>query len=573
MSELQRAVIDGVEVIWTELPGPVRAGLLFRAGTAYETLPTVGHTHLIEHMALDALGEPPGRHNGFVGPSITGFVTMGEQTDVATFVGGICDSLHDLPEHLLEPAKSILRAEGASAPYDFIAHLLSWRYGASSYGLRAAREFGTSTATIERLRQTAQQTFTRENAVLWMTAPPPQGLSIALPEGISRPAPSASEIRRPHPSWFVDDHSGGVGVSAVVPRTSAATLFNEIALDRLGSILRVERCVSYSPRVVYEPLDRERAHLVLFADSQKERRRELAEAFGEVFRSFDSIDPSTISAARDRCLERLVGPLAPPKDEVALQELQRAAVDWSMRKDFEPIDQLAEQLERVDSAQLGEFVSRMKSSALFAMPGAARIEPWIGTRALETTAKRVEGRSIKNVDFPVRKETLIVSDQGISVLLADESDRTVRYGGTAAVLRYGDGAVGIVGKDDGWLMIEPGLWPDGQKICETIAASVPDDLVIDQPAREPDAIPKPRLTRSRRLMVRSKPWVGWTLLAVAVAGVFAVLFTIGPGVLPWPFGPGDTLTEVAIVSIAFPVAPFIVMGIVGYALLHEYRNG
>jgi hypothetical protein len=44
--------VDGVPVFWTKSGDEMRAGLMFRAGRADESLARGGITHMIEHLAL-----------------------------------------------------------------------------------------------------------------------------------------------------------------------------------------------------------------------------------------------------------------------------------------------------------------------------------------------------------------------------------------------------------------------------------------------------------------------------------------------------------------------------------------
>ncbi len=88
MTELHWTEIDHITTIWTDAPGPLRAGLLFRTGRADETLATAGQTHLIEHMALSTLGDTEQRHNGFVSGVVTGFFTVAIRSKYPAFFRG-----------------------------------------------------------------------------------------------------------------------------------------------------------------------------------------------------------------------------------------------------------------------------------------------------------------------------------------------------------------------------------------------------------------------------------------------------------------------------------------------------
>ena len=72
--------IDGVPVVHGDEPGPLRASLIFRVGRTDEYLHANGITHLAEHLALYALGQPPHYQNGSVRTSVTSFASIGNRS-------------------------------------------------------------------------------------------------------------------------------------------------------------------------------------------------------------------------------------------------------------------------------------------------------------------------------------------------------------------------------------------------------------------------------------------------------------------------------------------------------------
>lgn len=263
MIELHFTEVDHVTTIWTEAPPPLRAGLLFRTGRIDETLATAGQTHLIEHLALSQLGDPSPNQDGFVGGAVTSFSKMGEPQDVASFFVNLCDALTSLPCDRLESEKQILAAEKATRHYDFRYNLLTRRYGAAGYGLLGTPEIGFLRATLEQLAEYSAQRFAKENAVLWLSGPPPTELAFRLPHGTRHPLPPLAPILQTFPGWFLDDECGGVAAGTTVPRVSTSTIFCDIASRRLHNRLRTVQAISYAPIVFYEHLNADTAHLVL----------------------------------------------------------------------------------------------------------------------------------------------------------------------------------------------------------------------------------------------------------------------------------------------------------------------
>jgi zinc protease len=502
MPELHWTEVDHVTVVWADVAGPLRAGLLFRTGQADETLITSGHTHLIEHMALAAMSDAMDRHNGIVDGVTTGFFTVGQPREVSAFLANVCDALTSLPRGRLESEKQLLAAEKAGRPHDFCSHLMVWRYGAAGHGLLGMPELGLRRATVEQLQAYAAQRFTSENAVLWLTGPPPDDLCFRLPRGKKLHLPRLAPIQESFPGWFLDNACGGVAAGGTVSRRCASTMFGDIALARLRKRLRSEQAVSYAPSVMYFPLDADVAHLVLYADSDADRRAELSQAFGEVVTQLTEIDESEVEAARTRVREHWSGPLAPSDADRMAAEVQRAAVDWIFGKAFQPWDSLAAEFASVTKSDVLAVARELQSTAMFALPGDVKLEAWCGTQAPMSTVPVVQGREIPSIDAPIRQECLVSGPDGVSLIFPDGSHCTVRYAQLAAALHYGDGCVALVGSDAAGVTVEPTLWRDGQDVCRRICGRIPAQLLIDYPSRAANDIPKPTTTARQRFFAR-----------------------------------------------------------------------
>ena len=500
MIELHWTEVDGVAVVWAEAPGALRAGLLFRAGRADETLATSGHTHLIEHMAFTSMLDTLHRHNGTVDGTVTGFYTIGDPREVSDFLGNVCHALTSLPAERLEEEKRLLEAESATRPHDFCGHLLIWRFGATGYGLAGMAELGRNSATIDQLRKFSAQRFTTGNAILWLTGPPPAELRLRLPPGTKLPLPALAPIQNTFPSWFLDNHSGGMAAGALVPRASASMIFADMALERLRKRLRIELALSYGPGVYYFPLDANVAHLVLYADSDEARRADLANAFGEVVAGLAEIDDAEVEAARARIQDHWTGALAPPLEDRVTGEVQRAALDWLFGKPYEPKEALEAELAGTTRDDVAAVARQMHASVIFALPGAAQPGPWCGSPIPVSTAPIVRGHETASMDAPVRPERLRYGEDGVSLVAPDGSHCTVRYERLALALHHDDGCVSLIGDDAATLRIEPTLWRDGHEICRAIRERVPGHLLVKQPPRSPSEIPGPSTTAWQRFL-------------------------------------------------------------------------
>lgn len=528
MTELHRTEVDGVATVWVESPGALSAGLLFRTGRADETLVTLGRTHLLEHLVLSTIGEVAPGQNGEVGGVVTGFHATGAPEVVAAFLTGVTRSLGAFAGERLDDEKQVLEAETARRPPDLGASLLNWRYGATGYGLLWMQELGLKNVTIEHLSTLAAARFTRQNAFLWLSGPPPAGLHLDLPEGVRQPLPRLVPIRDESPSWYVDDAIGGVAIGSTGPRNSTATVFRAVAGKLLRDRLRAKQAVSYAPQVLYEPLDADTAHVVLYADSEPDRRAELTHEFVEEFEVLGRISKAQLEDARREALNHLVGPLAPPPDQLALVEANRAALDWIFGREFEPLDSLAAGVATVSLTDLQTYARGLRQEALFALPSGALLRQSMGQRTPTFRGGPVKGRTVSPVDGPYQRERLVYGPEGVTLRLEGDAHHTIHYQDVAAALRSEDGRLVIINTAADAIIIEPNLWRNGARAIEEIRARIPKKLIIEEGARRSDHIPEPATTRWERLQYHLlNPWL-------VLATCFAVGMAIGvPAEVPY----------------------------------------
>jgi hypothetical protein len=335
-----------------------------------------------------------------------------------------------------------------------------------------------------------------------LSGPPPTDLSFRLPNGAKQPLPALVPIQKRFPCWFSDEGYGGVAAGTTVPRVAAATIFCEIARRRLRKRLRTVQAVSYAPSLSYDPLNADTAHLVLFADSDRERRAELTKAFGELFRELGKVEESEVEAARRKTLVHWTGALAPPPADHRVLEVQRAAMDWILGRDFESREDLATELLSVTEDDVSGFGRGMQATAMFAVPGEVWVPRWFGGRAPISTARAVQGDETLSVDAPIHTRRLVHGPDGVSVLYPDGFHRTVRYSELAAALYFEDGGAWLFGLDGTELFVEPTMWRGGQSVVRKIRERVPAHLVLDERSRPTDAIPRPRTTAWQRFRAR-----------------------------------------------------------------------
>ncbi len=502
MAELHWTMVDGVTTVWSEGPEPLRAGLLFRTGQADETLVTSGQTHLIEHLVLSGISSFPGPSNGYTSGAVTGFFTMGSSEEISTFFRIVCKNLRSLPGDRLDSEKKILAAEAATRSQDIQKSLLLVRYGVRGYGLTGMSEFGIKNAEISQLNEWSEQRFTGRNAVLWLAGPLPTDLRLELPSGEKQPLPLLEPIPRSYPSWYVNDECGGIAAGAIAPRRAASPIFCQMVLKGLYDQLRTVKALSYHPSVSYEPLNANLAHMVLYADSQPDHRVELAEEFGQFIERLTQIHVDEVEAARKYYIDTLSGPLAPPSSERNVYELQRAAMSWLFDQQIESIEELAAEAATVKISEIVDFSVEMQKSILFALPSGIKLRPCMGNIAYASNEAVVVGREVESVDAPINQDRLILGSNGVSLKYPNGSHATVRYDDLEAALVYEDGCMHLFNSKWTWIAIEPTLWRHGSSVCREIHERIPAHLFINQGARSPGAIPKPRSTMWQRFLAR-----------------------------------------------------------------------
>jgi len=502
MTELQWTEVDGVTTVWAEASAPFRAALYFRTGRADERLVTHGQTHLIEHLAFSALGDTDSNQNGYVAGTETAFYMTGRQGDVTRFLEQICKALTSLPSERLEAEKRILAAENSTRTHNVYENLLMWRYGAMGYGLYAMPEYGIRAANFDELQEYAAERFTKENAILWLSGPPPADLSLELPHGKKLRLSPLKPIHSTFPSFLVDDDCGGVAVGTTVARVSASSVFIEIAQRRLRRRLRMDQAISYAPSIAYWPLNAKLAHLAIYADSHGEHREELAKIFGEAFEELSEINESEIEEAQRQVLEGWIGTHSLSEADRMVNELHRAAMDWIHDKEFKSLRELAKGVSLLTKEDICEYWRQMKTTAMFALPGVAKVQASFGQRAPISCVPRVAGELIRSIDAPLDKSRLVSGPSGVSLLYSDGTDITVRYDRLAAIIDFSDGGIYLIGEDACWIAVEPTLWRAGRRVCRQIRARSPDHLVVEEHTRSADEIPSPSTTGWQRFVAR-----------------------------------------------------------------------
>ncbi|MGW1340966.1 hypothetical protein ACWCOV_07910 [Kribbella sp. NPDC002412] len=524
--ELRVTEVDGVPVYWVPGEQRMRAGLWFRVGMADETLPTHGWLHLLEHLALhgrDTIRTPV---NGHVGMLHTSFDVEGEPDDIAAFLQQTCRWLTDPDFTDLEHEQRVLRAEGATRGAGAVATHLLWRYGAQGPGLAGYDEFGLYTAEADRLRALAADIYTRGNAVLALTGPPPAGLRLPLKDGTRWPANRATPCDQPMPGGF-SGPEGSVALSGVVPRSTAAATLTRALRRGLEGGFRHGAGVGYSGWSSYELVDADHAMISAGMDILPEALPTVVSETTTVLRRLRDRgpDPTELRDDLDQELRRI-------KAEPAENWLPYlAARDVLLGRPPTDRDQLASEVDAVTADDVRAAARAMWSSLLVSVDPAGSRDPQLSWHGGPPRVSVPLGQQFKHVGRPVATATLTVGRSGAHVETTT-GETSASYDELAAVVAYPDGGRLLIRRDGYQLPIEPALWKDGQQAVATVDAAVPVALRVPMPAREPDAIPRSSVTRRDKAAYWLKRPTLWVLAALVGAVALGLATGMSFGDLP-----------------------------------------
>ena len=506
--------VDGVPTFWLPVEGPLTASLMFRVGRADERLWTGGITHLVEHLALYPLGARDTRYsfNAFVDAVTTVFYVQASGDDVVGYLEELCRNLHDIPHERLDVEKKILRSEASQhTPTGAIPSMVRWRYGAKTFGLVSYEEFGLLHLGSDTVRSWAADNFTRGNAALWLTGPPPAGLSLNLPDGDRKRTPAPSTPLGTLPAWYPEG-TGAASMLTIVERSSAATLVRHLLEQRLRAKLRYELGASYAPQVGYDQRTGNDASLWILAEAVEGHEEAVCAA---VVAALDEVgsgqyDERDVAQWRDQMLEILHEP------GTRRGLLHGRCWDHLQGGHEQTWDELRQNMQDVGREDVTEAANAAAAQALFRFPEGYPPKSEHLIAAPPWSDHEFSGRS-----FPVvrlsRKEplhTLVAGDEGITFRRADAATIGIPYDGCEALLRWPDGHRVLIGTDGTTLEVAPSTWVDGSDLVSAIDRGIDTERHVDMP-EVAEAAP------SRPVVEPSKEWffvaffVGLTVVAAA----------------------------------------------------------
>lgn len=469
-------LIDGVPVFVAEGPAPTTAGLVFGVGRADETFVRGGLTHLVEHLAMAAVGRTPYESNASVDLTRTEFTASGTPDQVRDFLDRVCRALRDLPVDRLRVEADVLRTEGGAAAPPAVGSLLSERYGLVGPGLAGVREPALTSLTAEDVREWVRTRFTRQNAALWVSGPLPQGLALPLEDG----APPA---RRPlwraevtTPGWLESPAAGVVAIGAELPPGIAGSVTLELLRSRVEDELRHRRGVAYAVAADRLPLDADTRFGVVVTDVRPGQEDLVAAVLWREVQRLADDGPTTEELERERtALGSLLDDPRNRTDEVVSHA--EARVTGMPAYDA---DDLRRELAALTTAEIRETAARLRDGALLGVPEPLDPAPPGLTRVPMWSAEAVQGRVFqrRRLTGVPKGTTLVVGDDGVSAVL-EQGTITVRWADAVGLVRQGPGEFQLLGRDGFTVPLSESDWRDGEEALALVRAAVPAELQVD----------------------------------------------------------------------------------------------
>ncbi|WP_051801326.1 insulinase family protein [Streptomyces sp. NRRL F-525] len=471
--------VHGIPTLFAYAPGPMRAGLVFRVGTADETLARAGVTHLVEHLALYRHGLAGYHYNGATKAAFTHFHVEGAEHEIVAYLHGVCASLTDLPMERLETEKEILRTEESRREP---GQLPLWRYGAQGYGLVSYPEWGVRNLRPEDVHHWTRTWFTGGNAALWIAGEQiPAGLAPRLPQGHRHPLPAVTSALPATPAHF-SDGQGGVLLDAVVTDTTAARLYAGVLERELTRALRQEGGYSYTAATDYTSRRDGHALLTAFADSLPAKQDAVLGGFVDVLAALQAgrVAQADLDAVRAHADTALTAA------DAAVRRLPGLAEDLLAGRPPRGADELRHELWSVTPGHLHAVALEAAGTALMQVPSGHSAD-WAGyAEAPVRSTYAVTGRRFEAV--AKSGAALVVGDDGVSLTVRgrDGSDLavTVPYRACAAVLSWPDGGRRLIGTDGLAVDVEPGLYGVDAHTMATLDAAVPPHARVQLPPRQ-----------------------------------------------------------------------------------------
>ncbi|MGQ2911702.1 hypothetical protein [Aeromicrobium sp.] len=535
MIEPLRTEVDGITTFWVDTGRPTLAAqLIIRTGAADERLPESGWTHLLEHVTLHGTSRPgPLDVNGSVGLLTTSFTAHGPIEAVTQHLAEVTRRLGEPVDSDLDRERQVLAAE-ARLRGGPVERALAQRYGARGPGTVSYGELGLAAASSLSLSALATRAFTAGNAVLVLDGPPPPELVLHLPDGPHLPVPQARPVETNLPAMYVEE--SGLVASGVVPRSSAAMIFAELARESLTDLLRHDKAAAYAPWTVYERVDTEHAVVVAGSDVAPGLLPTLANTAISWSRG-RHYDTAGVQAQVERLVQTMTDPYATAGHAAA------AAHAWLLDREERTTEELLSQVRDVSDFDVAVVADTWCRSLLLGIPGDTTWNDQMRRSAPRLQAPR-RGRVHRHRNWPAVRGRLVVTNDGVVQTQARRGALAHAFEpGSLELVGYADDGRRYLVDAEGWpLVLDPRAWARGDAAVRAVDAATPPHVRVPLPRDEstPWRRASPWLRWTHRLRGRVRltwPMAGRIAVALALLSPLSLLFVVPldefpPGSLP-----------------------------------------
>lgn len=472
--------VDGVPVFWPAeaTTATDRGYLRVRTGLVDEPFVATGRTHAVEHLALAPLLLGPHDYNGEVSLLTTMFVVEGGVREQADFLGNVARSLSRLPTRRWSDERRILEVEARGRHQTSAGILLATRFGPQGYGSAGGHEWGLPAATEDDLAAWSRDRFTRQQAAVFLSGPPPAGFRLPLPDGPPQLLPPLAPVLAPGRSVLVEVGVSGPALSLLVwGHELDVALLCEAVGHRLTHLLRHVAAVSYSPSVRARHLGRGTFALTVTADCRPEDARVVTTGLLDGMHALAEGGPTEQEAARvERQLRRLTD------DPDSTLGPTHRAVRQALVPGITGDDGTGY---AADPHRAAALLGPALGDALLMVPvAAAAPDGWTvlpgGSPGLPDGPERY------GQDDPSLPRRLVVTGTGIGLHLGADLYATVRWDAAVGVATWDDGSRLVLGADSIGVFVDPAHWPDPTALVALVDELAPEGKVAAQGHREVD---------------------------------------------------------------------------------------
>jgi len=495
--------VDGVPVVWAQGQQPLGASLMFRVGVRDESMATCGITHLIEHLAMSTLGRRRYDHNASVDLTFTDFTVSGRPAVVVDHMAEVCAGLRALPMERLATEAKVLKAENSPAADPVALAHLRRRFGLRGLGIADVQPPALGHLTAAHVSAFAERFFTRQNAVLALTGPPPDGLRLELPEGTRQTPPANPPLPLPTPMWFeLDDEGFGLSfdLDGEEPfAREAAQTGLRIALDRAQDELRQRHGWLY--HVDFDIFHtEERCPVVFTADPPTAHADDVRKGLTAILRDLHSTGPTDTELAED--LAAVQDYLSHPDSPNG--EVGAAASSLLLNRQAISAEERLRLRKDVTAPDCSAALKRLEDTLLVAMPPETKpsdpdLHPEPQCSSTRASGKPLR-RTVSGLIQTPRRTRFVVGDDGLSLETPD-GPQTILWGDVVGVAEDSElELITVIGVDAVMIPFAARWFHDGKKAMAQIDAQVDARLRF-----QPDDEEEP--TRFDRWMASLEEWV------------------------------------------------------------------